>query len=608
MNLTKTAPFLFFLFGFYCLTVKGQTSSSGIIQKLQKLNTIGSVLYIAAHPDDENTRLLTYMANERKMRTAYLSITRGDGGQNLIGKEQGEPLGLIRTQELLAARRMDGAEQFFTRANDFGYSKTPEETFAIWNKDSVLADVVWVIRTFKPDVVICRFPTTGEGGHGHHTASAILAEEAFEAAADPKRFPEQLNRTEVWQVRSLFWNTFNFGGNNTTAPDQIKLDAGGYNPLLGKGYGEIAAESRSNHKSQGFGSARSRGETLEYFKQLKGTSVKSDVLESLLLGWARFPSANRLDKIITQTIKHFQPASPESSLPELVTIYKFLQGLDEKDPAQAYWKRQKLKETEAILLACSGLWMEAYSTPYSVIPGNEISLLLQLINRNKGTVKLNSIRYADLDTTTAIDLKTNQLYMFKHKWKLPVDMPYSNPYWLNEKHSIGSYVVRDQSLIGKPENDPAANVFFDLTILDLNLKIERGIVFKSTDPVKGEVYRPLEVLPPVLVDLSEKVYVFHDTLPQKIQVLVKANQKDLKGSVQCTVPKGWKATISLPDFSLTNKGDELKIEIVLSPENRRAALNGKISVSVKMDGNVYSKSIERLEYDHIPYQVGIGIR
>ena len=602
MNLTKTAPFLFFLFGFYCLTVKGQTSSSGIIQKLQKLNTIGSVLYIAAHPDDENTRLLTYMANERKMRTAYLSITRGDGGQNLIGKEQGEPLGLIRTQELLAARRMDGAEQFFTRANDFGYSKTPEETFAIWNKDSVLADVVWVIRTFKPDVIICRFPTTGEGGHGHHTASAILAEEAFEAAADPKRFPEQLNRTEVWQVRSLFWNTFNFGGNNTTAPDQIKLDAGGFNPLLGKGYGEIAAESRSNHKSQGFGSARSRGETLEYFKQLKGTSVKSDVLESLLLSWARFPSANRLDKMITQAIKHFQPASPEASLPELVAIYKFLQGLDEKDPALAYWKRQKLKETETILLACSGLWMEAYSTPYSVIPGNETSLLLQLINRNKSTVKLNSIRYADLDTTTAIDLKTNQLYTFKHKWKLPADMPYSNPFWLNDKHSIGSYVVRDQSLIGKPENDPAAKVIFDLTILDLKLKIERGIVFKSTDPVKGEVYRPLEVLPPVLVDLSEKVYVFYDTLPQKIQVLVKANQKDLKGSVQCTVPKGWKATISSPDFNLTNKGDELKIEIVLSPENRRAALNGKISVSVKMDGNVYSKSIERLEYDHIPYQ------
>jgi len=198
-------------------------SSSDILQKLQKLNTVGSVLYIAAHPDDENTRLLPYLTYERKLRTAYLSLTRGDGGQNLIGKEQGEPLGLIRTQELLAARKIDGAEQFFSRANDFGFSKNPDETFAIWNKDSILADVVWTIRQFKPDVIICRFPTTGEGGHGHHTASAILAVEAYDAAADPKRFPEQLQYVQTWQVKRVFWNTFNFGGTNLTAPISLKL-------------------------------------------------------------------------------------------------------------------------------------------------------------------------------------------------------------------------------------------------------------------------------------------------------------------------------------------------------------------------------------------------
>jgi LmbE family N-acetylglucosaminyl deacetylase len=238
--------------------------------KLRKLNVLGSVLYIAAHPDDENTRLITYLTNEKLYRTAYLSLTRGDGGQNLIGNEQAELLGVLRTQELLAARRIDGGEQYFTRAIDFGYSKTPEETFKIWNKDSVLADVVWVIRHFQPDVIICRFPATGEGGHGHHTASAILAEEAFFAAADPNRFSEQLKYVSPWQARRLLWNTYQFGDQNTTSEDQFKIDVGGYNPLIGKSYGEIAAESRSMHRSQAFGTALQRASHWEYFKTILG--------------------------------------------------------------------------------------------------------------------------------------------------------------------------------------------------------------------------------------------------------------------------------------------------------------------------------------------------
>ena len=248
-------------------------SSADILQQMKKLEVFGSVLYVAAHPDDENTRLLAYLANERKFRTGYLSITRGDGGQNLIGDEQGIDLGLIRTQELLSARRIDGAEQFFTRAFDFGYSKSPEEAMRIWEHDKVLADVVWVIRKFRPDVIITRFPTTGEGGHGHHTASAILAGEAFDAAADPSKFTEQLQFVKVWQAKRLMWNTFNFGGNNTTREDQFKIDCGVYNPILGKSYGEIAAESRSRHKSQGFGVPAQRGKNFEYFTTIKGENA-----------------------------------------------------------------------------------------------------------------------------------------------------------------------------------------------------------------------------------------------------------------------------------------------------------------------------------------------
>src|SRR5687767_1619381 len=283
--------FFFLLLASFLAPVAAQSnfSSADIYLNLRKLGVVGSVLYVAAHPDDENTRLLTWLSKERLYRTGYLSLTRGDGGQNLIGDEQGVELGLIRTQELLAARRIDGAEQFFTRAYDFGFSKSPQETFTKWDRDKILADVVWVIRNFKPDVIITRFPTTGEGGHGHHTASAILASEAFDAAADATKFPEQLQNGIVpWQATRLMWNTFNFGGNNTTREDQLKIDVGVYNSILGKGYGELAAESRSQHKSQGFGVPAQRGESFEYFTIIKGVKPSKDLMDGIDLSSNRF--------------------------------------------------------------------------------------------------------------------------------------------------------------------------------------------------------------------------------------------------------------------------------------------------------------------------------
>ena len=298
-------------------------------QAMRKLNVLGSVLYIAAHPDDENTRLITYLSKDRLYRTGYLSMTRGDGGQNLIGDEQGIELGLIRTQELLAARRIDGGEQFFTRAYDFGYSKTPEETFTKWDKEKILSDVVWVIRKFQPDIIITRFPTTGEGGHGHHTASAILANEAFAAAADPNRFPEQLTYVPVWQAKRVVWNTFNFGGNNTISDDQFKMDVGGYNPLLGKSYGEIAAESRSQHKSQGFGVPAGRGEALEYFRATKGDQPVNDLMDGVDLTWNRVKGGEAIAKMVDGIAASFDFLHPEKSVKGLVQLYAMLKTMPE---------------------------------------------------------------------------------------------------------------------------------------------------------------------------------------------------------------------------------------------------------------------------------------
>lgn len=596
---------LLFILNLLYFNVKSQQNTSlnagEIALALQKLNTVGSVMYIAAHPDDENTRLLGYLANERKLRTGYLSLTRGDGGQNLIGKEQSELLGLIRTQELLAARKTDGAEQFFTRANDFGFSKNPEETLTIWNKDSILADVVFAIRKFKPDVIICRFPTTGEGGHGHHTASAILAVEAFDAAANPLKYTQQLKYVTVWQAKRIFWNTFNFGTTNTTSPDQLKIDVGVFNPLLGKSYGEIAAESRSMHKSQGFGSAKQRGSNIEYFKLLKGDSVKNDLFEGIDMSWNRLKGAEKIGSLITNCIKNFNPFLPEKSINELITIYKQLQTLDENNALTKQWKLKKISDLETLITACAGLWMEANTDDYIGIPGENVKINAQLVKRNNVDVKLNSISYLhQTDTSLTLSLKTNEFFSFKHTEKLASTLPYSNPYWLKEPHTIGLYSVDDPLLIGQPENKSMTSVVFDINVQGLPLKIQRDLVYKYTDPVKGEVYRPFEVLPPATINCAEQVVLFSDSTKKMVQFIVKANAANTIGKIDIKATEGWNVSVPNPEFKLINKGDEVVINALVS--SNKNATTGKLQAAVIINNKVYNKSIKRIEYDHIPYE------
>ena len=600
MKYCLAALALFFAAGSVSAQTQPEYNSAEILQNLRKLSTVGSVLYVAAHPDDENTRLLAYLATEKKLRTGYLSLTRGDGGQNLIGKEQGELLGLIRTNELLAARRTDGAEQFFTRANDFGYSKNPEETFSIWSRDSILADVVWTIRKFRPDVIICRFPTTGEGGHGHHTASAILAEEAFEAAADPTKFPEQLQYVSVWQAKRLFWNTFNFGTTNTTSEDQLKIDVGVYNSLLGDYYGEIAADSRSMHKSQGFGSAKSRGSSIEYFKQLKGDIAKSDPFEGIDLTWKRYKELESVGKLVNACLASYKMEAPEKSVPQLIAIYKAIQQVKKGNPELIYWKTQKSLEAENLLLACSGFWAEAYASSFSGTPGTTTDITANILAKNTTAIKLNRISFLQEDSVTSLNLKANEFYTFKHKSVLAKDLPYSDPYWLTEPHTIALYTVNDRMKRGTPQNIPSTNVIYDITVGDLALKVVRPLTYKFVDPVKGEVYRPFEVLPPATVNLSEKVLVFPDAQPKTVQIRVKSNEANVSGKLALSAPAGWRIQIQKPDFTLVNKGDELLIEASIAPDPQMTS--GKLLASVKIGDQTYSKSIERIEYDHIPYQ------
>jgi LmbE family N-acetylglucosaminyl deacetylase len=353
-------------------------TSAEMFLRLNKLNVLGTVLYIAAHPDDENSRLIAYMAKDRLYRTGYLSMTRGDGGQNLIGDEQGVELGLIRTQEMLAARRVDGAEQFFSRAFDFGFTKSTEEALKTWDEQKALSDVVWVIRKFQPDVIFTRFPPDGRAGHGHHSASAVLAHEAFLAAADPTKFPEQFQYgVKPWKAKRILWNTFNFGGGaNTTSDDQMKIDVGVYNPILGKSYGEIAAESRTNHKSQGAALTPARGTSMEYFSLVDGDAAHMDPMDGVETSWRRVEGGEAISGMVDRLIHDFSLLHPELSVPGLVEVYKAISRLRD-----GYWKTQKLKEVQQLIADCSGLWMEALTQQPYAVKGSPMTVTVVLNNR-----------------------------------------------------------------------------------------------------------------------------------------------------------------------------------------------------------------------------------
>lgn len=575
-------------------------NSADILLEIKKLGTTGSVLYIAAHPDDENTRLLAYLANERKMRTGYLSLTRGDGGQNLIGDEQGVALGLIRTHELLQARGIDRAEQFFSRAYDFGYSKNPEETFGFWNRDSVLADMVWVIRNFKPDVIICRFPTTGEGGHGHHTASAILAEDAFEAAADPSKFPWQLKHTEVWQAKRLLWNTFNFGSTNTTSEDQLKIDVGAYNQLMGRSYGEIASESRSMHKSQGFGSARQRGINYEYFKLMKGNPAEKDLFDGVETSWTRIAAASGIQSMINDIAYNFKADAPQNSTLQLLEIRKKIQSLSDKDPIVRYWKVNKLAQVEKIIHATAGIFAEATASDFMTVPGGETVITVQLLQRNGVDCFLEKIKFPVTgDSVVNKVLGTNELNTFKHQLKVPSDAVTTNPYWLNQPNTSGEFLIEDLTVMGTPVNAVAFELEYWIKISGESMILKVPVRYKHTDPVKGEVYRELEVLPLVTINADVKSFVFNELKPKTLLATIRSNAP-AKGEVRLVASKGWICTVEDAVFDFSKKNQEKRVKINVIPSAN--AGNDELKLTLIVGDKTYNQAITRIEYDHIPFQ------
>ncbi len=583
--------------------------SAQIRLALEKLNVLGRVLYVAAHPDDENTRLIAYWSNGALYDAAYLSLTRGDGGQNLIGPELRDQLGVIRTQELLAARRIDHGRQFFTRANDFGFSKSPEETLRIWDREKILADVVWVIRKFRPDLVVTRFPTDDKETHGHHTASAILAAEAFRAAADPKRFPEQLKYVQTWQPSRLLWNSWAaFRAQARNEPldvtGLIPLEAGGYQPLLGKSYPEIAAASRSMHKSQGFGVEIERGERKEYFKFLDGQPINEGggIADGIDQTWARVPKASGVSDRITKILADFDATQPSASVPALVDLRKTLRGL-----GQDLWVTQKLAELDRIIAACLGLHLEAVTEKPVAQPGEKLALQVEAINRSPVEVKFESMRFLPGGASVPIGkaLAPNELLIQKTSVTLPKELPFSQPYWLRKPGTIGTYAVSDQTLIGLPENPPSVPVEVDLQIGGETITYSLQPRFRKVDRVAGEVSEPLVVAPPAFAELPRPVFIFGNGETKTINVRVVAASEKFLSNVALAVPAGWKVEpVSVP-VQLEGAESEANCAFQVTPPATES--EGILRVVFMSSGErTQAYSQQRIDYAHIEPQTLIS--
>lgn len=583
-----------------------QWSSSEIFQNINKLKVQARVLYLAAHPDDENTRFISYCANYKLTETAYMSLTRGDGGQNLVGPELREELGLIRTQELLMARSVDGGRQFFSRANDFGYSKNPKETFEIWEKEKVLGDLIYVIRAYQPDIIVCRFPADGGGGHGHHTASAILGAEAFDLAADPNSYVAQLKEVDVWQTTRIVTNTGRWWNDTISAddPNVVIENVGEYSSLLGTSCNEIAARSRSMHKSQGFGATGVRGEQIEYFEHVKGKQANKSLFDDVDFSWSKIDGAKKIEKQIDKIIKKYDALHPENSISALFNLRSALEILPKQIRVT-----EKIESVEKLIVQCGGLYIEAKSDQYAVTGDDTIHLDLEFVARQTNGFQLENYRLPDLNWSFSghQSLEQNIPFIRNDKVKIPRTWENSNSYWLKNEGTLGAYVLDSQSLVLKPDNGPATFVYVDLLYKSNNkLTVKVPIIYKENHPVKGELYKPFYSVPNVSLRVEEENLLVKKGENITIDVYVAFNAHRFSGYWSVEIPKGWELVEYKKQVSFNDRIDRIEgeekysFELIPTENAESGFFNPRL---IKGNGKVHNKEIKFVEYDHIPTQI-----
>ncbi|UKT62619.1 PIG-L family deacetylase [Pedobacter mucosus] len=590
-----TTIFILSLLSQFCLAQQVRPSkSSEIYRELKTLRHIPKVLYLAAHPDDENTGLLSWLINDQDVETAYLSLTRGDGGQNLLGTEQGAALGLIRTHELLEARRLDGAKQFFTRAIDFGFSKNTDDTFKQWDADSITADVVWVIRKFRPDVIICRFPPTAAAGHGQHAASAVVAEKAFKAAADKNMFPNQLKYVEVWQPKRLLWNTFRFGAVNTTADDQLKVTVGQYDAQLGMGYGELAGLSRSLHKSQGAGTQSVAGVRTEYFMHVLGVPAKESLFDKIPINWSDKGIAD-MDELIDIILLSFDYNHPDKSLHGLLMIRQKIAALQDLN-----LKKDKLAAIDQIILSCAGFMGEVVTTQAEAIAGNSYNFRLNLVSRSSTPVLLEQVNWINQTDKISRKISGDSLITIERKIQIPATSPITEPYWLEKAaKNAATFSVANDTLIGLPESESALNVAIVLRIGAEKFDVNLPLSFKKLDPVKGDVVEPLRLIPALDLSFAEPVYFAKEKEGLTVTLRLKANKNINYGKVNfkigTTIIKTFTG-INLVENTITVKDFVIPVEDLAKIKTSQ----NKLEVVFSTEKDEFTKGQILIQYPHLP--------
>ncbi len=568
-------------------------SAGAIALAIDHLQVTGRVLYVAAHPDDENSRLLAWLVGDRGFDATYLSMTRGGGGQNLIGTEQAELLGYARTLELLAARAVDGARQLFTRARDFGYSKNPEETLRLWGHDRVLADVVRAIRSFQPDVIITRFSTEGPN-HGHHTASALLAAEAFTAAADPKRFPEL--KLPPWQADRLLENVSTWNRPpDADMSEFLKLDVGGFSPLLGLSWGEIAAASRTMHKTQGFGAAPTRGETLEYFAPRAGTAPKHDPFEGLDLSWDRVPGAERVKALLEQASRELDPRAPHAVIPTLALAHRAMAALP---PSTV--RDQRLRDLEDVIVQAAGLWVQARAESPAVGRGQRVEAKLEVVLQSPADAKLRALTLPD-GKRVAVDsaLAVGKAIARSESFTVKKDAPFATPHWLRSPPEPSFYDTRDAALIGQPDTPSPLVVSFALEIGGLPIQVERTLEYAVTDRVRGEVLRRVEVFPTATATAAQDVVLFPEGRGATVDVTLRAGFGPAKGTLRPKLPAGWRSEPSSVPFDLTEAGEEHTVSLKIQPP-AGAKPGGRLELVTEVGAARDSWRLDTIDYAHLP--------
>src|SRR3989454_6118677 len=553
-------------------------AEGAILQQLRSFATMGSVLYVAAHPDDENTQVITYLARGRGYGTAYLSLTRGDGGQNLLGPQLGEALGVARTQELLAARRLDGGRQYFTRAKDFGYSKNSEETLSVWDREGVLGDIVRVIREFRPDVIITRFSPKPAPTHGHHTASAVLALEAFRLAADPAAFPEQLPELRPWQARRIVHNVgrgaaaANPGAGMAVAglpanvpdgPGVVKVEVGGRDPVSGESFASIAARSRGMHKTQGFGIGGppvNEGSRIEPFVLLAGDAATKDLLDGVDTTWNRVPGGAEITQSIDEAIAELNAQDAAARVPALLAIRRRLAALP-ADPLVS----DKRGELDRIIQASLGLEVDTVVDRAEVVPGETVRLRHTASVRSRIPVRWTAVRYpsAHRAINKAVELRPNQPVVREASQVLPATTPPSQPYWLRTEGTAGMFDVDDPALIGRAENPPTFPLEYVFDVGGQTLVIA-GEPMATADPAKLALRRRLEVIAPVSLRFIAGVRLFAPGAARPVTVELTAARARAAGTVQLDAPAGWTVTPAAQPFRLAAAGEHARFTFTVT--------------------------------------------